>query len=98
MISDSTIAAQIEKVEEQKKQLEQRLLTMKNRLKKQERVEDTRKKILVGAYFMEKYKDKMDELAPELDRFLVRELDRKLFGLSPLNGDSKSEARQSVNS
>jgi predicted nuclease with TOPRIM domain len=87
-MSERTVAAQIEKIEEQKKQLEERLVTMKNRLKKQERVEDTRKKILVGAYFMEKYKDKMHELVPQLDRFLIRDADRELFGLKPVNGNS----------
>jgi hypothetical protein len=40
----------------------------------------------------------MSDLLPELDRFLVRELDRKLFGLSPLPGDSPSKADQSLTS
>jgi hypothetical protein len=37
---------------------------------------------------MEKYKDKMHELVPQLDRFLVRDADRELFGLKPVNGNS----------
>ena len=58
--------------------------------------DDTRKKILIGAYFMEKYKDKMNELVPQLDRFLVRDGDRELFGLSPKNGGPKSEGHRSL--
>jgi len=46
---------------------------------------------------MEKYKDKMHDLLPQLDRFLVRDLDRELFGLSPLNGINP-EAAQSLKS
>ena len=93
---ERTIAT-IEKIKKQQKQLDQRLLDMKDKLKKQERLEDTRKKILIGAYFMEKYKDSMNDLLPQLDRFLVRDLDRKLFGLSPLNGTSP-EAPHSLKS
>jgi len=93
---ERTVAV-IEKIKEQKKQLDKRLVIMKDKLKKQERLEDTRKKILVGAYFMEKYKDKMHDLLPQLDRFLVRDLDRELFGLSPLNG-TNPEAAQSLKS
>ena len=85
---ERAITAQIQKIEEQKKQLEERLVTMRTKQKKQGRFEDTKKKILIGAYFMEKYKNKMDELVPQLDRFLVRDVDRELFGLSPKNGSS----------
>ncbi|HME43912.1 MAG TPA: hypothetical protein VKF36_12550 [Syntrophorhabdales bacterium] len=93
---ERTIAT-IEKIKEQRKQLDKRLVVMKEELKKQERLEDTRKKILIGAYFMEKYKDSMNDLLPQLDRFLVRDLDRKLFGLSPLNG-TRPEAPHSLTS
>ena len=82
------ITAQIQKIEEQKRQLEERLVTMRTKKRKQGRYEDTKKKILIGAYFMEKYKNKMDELVPQLDRFLVRDVDRELFGLAPKNGSS----------
>jgi hypothetical protein len=41
-------------------------------------------KILAGAYFIEKYKDKMDELAKIIDEFLMRDNDRKLFWINPM--------------
>jgi len=71
----------IEKLEKQMKQLQERIASEKARIKKKERKDDTRRKILVGAYFMEKYEDNMDELVGMIDPFLSREQDRKLFGL-----------------
>lgn len=72
----------LEKLLEKKQRLEQQIASAKSRMKRKERVDDTRKKILVGAYFLEvKYKDKEDELKKLLDGFLVRDNDRALFGL-----------------
>jgi hypothetical protein len=49
-----------------------------------ERAADTRKKILIGAYFLEvKYKGKEEELTKIMDGFLIRDNDRALFGLPP---------------
>ena len=45
----------------------------------------TRKKILIGAYIVEKIKDNNDEykkIIHEMDKFLTRPNDRKLFGLA----------------
>lgn len=77
------------KLLEKKQKLEQQIASAKSRLKKKERTSDTRKKILVGAYFLEvKYKDKEDELKKLLDGFLVRDNDRALFGLPPKSDES----------
>jgi len=79
----------LEKLLEKKQRLEQQIASAKSRMKKKERVDDTRKKILVGAYFLEvKYKDKEDELKKLLDGFLVRDNDRALFGLPPKSDES----------
>lgn len=47
------------------------------------RKNDTRKKILVGAYILDKYKKEgtTEILKAELDAFLTRKQDRVLFGL-----------------
>ena len=77
-------ADQLDKLLEKKQKLEQQIANAKARVKKKERAVDTRKKILVGAYFLEvKYKDKEDDLVKLMDGFLVRDIDRELFGLSP---------------
>lgn len=68
---------------EKKQQLENRIKLEQNRLAKKERQIDTRKKILAGAYILEEYKDKMPELVKKLDKFLIRDIDRQLFGLKP---------------
>jgi len=78
----------LEKLLEKKQRLEQQIASAKSRQKKKERVDDTRKKILVGAYFLEvKYKDKENELIKILDGFLTRDNDRALFGLPPKNNE-----------
>ncbi|MGD0821567.1 MAG: mobilization protein [Desulfomonilia bacterium] len=76
------------KLLQKKQKIEQQISNAKTRLKKVERAADTRKKILIGAYFLEvKYKDKEQELVKLMDGFLVRDNDRALFGLPP-EGDA----------
>ncbi|MGO9144774.1 MAG: hypothetical protein ACLQDF_00255 [Desulfomonilia bacterium] len=72
------------KLLQKKQKIEQQISNAKTRLKKVERAADTRKKILIGAYFLEvKYKGREDELIKIMDGFLVRDNDRALFGLPP---------------
>jgi chaperonin cofactor prefoldin len=72
------------KLLQKKQKIEQQISNAKTRLKKVERAADTRKKILIGAYFLEvKYKGKEDELVKIIDGFLVRDNDRALFRLPP---------------
>ena len=74
----------LDRLMEKKQKLEQQIANAKARVKKKERAADTRKKILVGAYFLEvKYKDKEEDLIKLLDGFLIRDNDRELFGLAP---------------
>lgn len=74
----------LSKLLEKKQKIEKQIASAKARAKKSDRINDTRKKILVGAYFLDvKYKDKEQELVKLMDGFLVRESDRALFGLSP---------------
>jgi chaperonin cofactor prefoldin len=72
------------KLLQKKQKIEQQISNAKTRLKKVERAADTRKKILIGAYFLEvKYKGKEEELIKIMDGFLIRDNDRALFGLPP---------------
>jgi len=75
----------LNKLEKQMKQLQQRIASEKAKVKAKERKDDTRRKILVGAYFMEKYENNMDELVKMIDSFLTRVKDRELFGLEDRN-------------
>ena len=64
-------------------QLEARIQSLKARESTQKRKNDNRKKILVGAYVLEKHEKagNFQELVAELDKFLIRKNDRVLFGL-----------------
>ena len=79
------IQKQLKKLEEKKNQVQNQITNMKQRLQKQERADDTRRKILIGAFFLEKYKDKFPELVKQIDPFLSRPQDRDLFGLTVSN-------------
>ena len=78
---------QLEKLKKQKEILDARIQQAESKLKVKERKEDTRRKILIGAFMMEKLKkeEKFDSMIQELDGFLTRNSDRKLFGLNCLS-------------
>ncbi len=64
--------------------LQNRIASVEARKRKDDDRILTRKKILLGAYMLEKAKDNNDEMKKiicELDKFLIRPNDRKLFGL-----------------
>ena len=72
----------LQKLIDQRNQLEERIKRQKMKLDSQERQRDTRRKILAGAYMLEKYKDKPEELKSLLDKFLSRPADREIFNLN----------------
>lgn len=78
--------SQIEKLKRQKQILEARIQKAESLQKQRDRKADTRRKILLGAYFLDKLRKDgtLESIKPELDNFLTRDNDRKLFGLSLL--------------
>jgi len=72
----------LQKLIDQRNQLEERIKRQKMKIDSQERQRDTRRKILAGAYLLEQYKERPDELSRMLDKFLSRPADRELFNLS----------------
>lgn len=78
-----TTASQLLKLKEQRAKLEARIQAAEARAKQDERKKDTRRKILVGSYYLEHVmqNNQMDELKKKLDEFLTRNSDRKLFDL-----------------
>ena len=74
----------LKKLEEQAAQLKARIASEKAKIANQARKDDTRRKILVGAYFIEQAEQNgtMEELIKKIDSFLTREKDRALFVLS----------------
>ena len=73
----------LEKLKKQKLQLDARISKIENAHKAKERKIDTRRKILVGSYYLEKAikEDKMADLKKELATFLTRNSDKALFGI-----------------
>ena len=77
---------QLEKLKKQKEILDARIQQAESKLKVKERKEDTRRKILIGAFMIENLKkeEKFDSMIKELDGFLTRNSDRKLFSMDYL--------------
>jgi len=67
----------------QREQLNARIQKMEASEKAREKKRDTRRKILIGAYYLDKARDEstMDEVNKIMDGFLTRQSDRELFGL-----------------
>lgn len=77
----------LEKLQQRESQLKARIASAQARDKKQRRKNETRQKILVGAFFLEQYKKhgKMAALIKRMDEYLIRDKDRALFDLPPMN-------------
>ena len=77
----------LNRLKEQREKLNARIQAVEARLKNSERKKDTRRKILVGSYFLNKAdnENSMDEINKIMDKFLTRTSDRELFGLSHLS-------------
>lgn len=79
--SDDELLAELLKKQDA---LKNRIASIEARKRKEDDKLLTRKKILLGAFILEKYKDKpegLQALVHEMDKFLTRANDRKLFNL-----------------
>ena len=76
----------IQKLKEKRDALNARIQMIESREKTRERKEETRRKILVGAYFLDQYweNEKSEELRSNVADYLERNSDRKRFDLSSL--------------
>lgn len=77
----------LEKLKEQRSQLDARIRDMEARVRQQERKDDTRRKVLAGALALEHAEKDSDFgriLRELLARGLTRPRDRELFGLGPM--------------
>lgn len=81
-ISNQTLA----RLKEQRDKLNARIQQRESILKQSQRKMDTRKKILIGSYYLEQAtKDnKLDEIKSIMDQYLKRNSDRTLFDLKLL--------------
>lgn len=82
----SRTAAQLQKLKDQQAKLAARIQAIESRAKSSERKQDTRRKILVGSYYLEEAKknDQLDPIKKIMDAYLKRNSDRALFELAAL--------------
>ncbi|HEU5375741.1 MAG TPA: mobilization protein [Ktedonobacteraceae bacterium] len=84
----------VKKLKEQKRVIEERLRKQQNRDRTKERKDDTRRKILAGAWLLDEMNQRNDFkefVYKKLDSFLSRPADRALFGLSPLKNNEEGQ-------
>ena len=88
-MSIDAVNDKIQKQQERLKQLKAQKLALeakeKKRIAEQQRKEDTRKKILLGAYLLKKMEESeanRQRILADLDEYLIEPRDRALFGLS----------------
>jgi beta-lactamase regulating signal transducer with metallopeptidase domain len=74
----------LQNILEKQQIIKNRIAIISSRMRSEQDKKLTCKKILIGAYFLEKYKDDESKLNQMLISFLVRDNDRSLFGLGPL--------------
>ena len=76
----------LEKLKAQREKINARIQATEARLKTSERKKDTRKKILLGSYYLDQAlnESKMDEVKLIMDKYLKRNSDRALFNLELL--------------
>lgn len=81
----------LESLKKKQEQLKAQIQALEAAEKSREKKRDTRRKILIGAYYLDKAKenDSLDEISKLMDDYLTRSSDRTLFDLAPL--DEKPE-------
>jgi len=75
----------LESFKKQQDQLKAKIQALEASEFSRERKRETRRKILVGAYYLDKMRaeNRFDELVGLMDAYLSRDTDRVLFNLSP---------------
>lgn len=79
------MSKKLDELLKKREQLNAQIQKERNKLSSQQRKEDTRRKILLGALMMDLMKKgELDEkkILKRLDGFLTKDIDRKLFNLS----------------
>jgi len=91
-------ASQIAKLEKKQAQLQAQIQNLKARERSKQEREETRRKILIGAYTLDKARESgtFEKLVAALDGYLTRDSDRKLFGLPELQKAATREVADVV--
>ena len=78
--------SKLEKLKLQQDKLKSRIQKIESLEKHKDRKQDTRRKILIGSYFLDQANihNTFDDLKNKMEKFLTRNSDRALFGLPML--------------
>ena len=81
------------RLKEQREKLNARIQMTEARFKTSERKKDTRKKILLGSYYLNKAikENSLDEVKSIMDKFLTRDSDRILFDLATTGKEKRKK-------
>lgn len=92
-VSKNKGISKLEQLKKQKSVIEARIQATEARLKTTNRKQDTRRKILVGSYYLDKAvkENTMEDLKIKMCRYLTRDSDRKLFGFSENHNDENAK-------
>lgn len=73
----------LEKLKTQREKINSRIQAAEARLKTSDRKKETRKKILIGSYYLDEAlkENKIDAIKSIMDKYLKRNSDRSLFDL-----------------
>ncbi len=87
----------LEQLKKKREQLNAQIQKVEASTRTKERKQETRRKILVGAYFLNKAEEEnsMEDLTQQIDDYLTRNIDRVLFGLPALDKENKGTGSQS---
>ncbi len=85
----------LERLKAQQAKLQARIQLMEARHKTSERKKDTRRKILIGAYYWEQAKEHntQEDIKKIMDSYLTRNSDRQLFDLPALAEPQESPVK-----
>lgn len=88
----------LERLKQKREQINARIQAAEARDKTMERKRDARRKILVGAYYLEQAQKEntMPQLNKFMDGFLTRNSDRKLFDLPDLAEVKEDKAAEAA--
>lgn len=83
----------LERLKQQQSVLAHRIHKAESRQRENERKQETRRKILVGAYYLEEARKTgtMVELNQKMANFLIRDSDKVLFGLPDNKGNDQNK-------
>lgn len=89
------IRESLKSLEIKKAQLEAQIQSKKSKITDDDRKLNTRRKILIGAYVLDKHvkSETYGSLVEELDKFLSKAHDRAVFGLLPREDSSEVKSK-----